>query len=90
MTLFEGGVFGFLIVFLFFGDLVTFKYFLLLFVTVVALEEFVVRVFTRGKVTLPKQLRDRFDVEDGDYVRLVLVEVLKRSGDGEWVKRRVE
>jgi AbrB family looped-hinge helix DNA binding protein len=56
----------------------------------VALEEFVVRVFTRGKVTVPKQLRDRFDVEDGDYVRLVLVEVLKRSGDGEWVKRRVE
>ena len=49
-----------------------------------------VRVFTRGKVTLPKQLRDRFDVEDGDYVRLVLVEVLKRGEDGEWVTKRVQ
>lgn len=49
-----------------------------------------VRVFTGGKVTVPKQLRDRFEVEDGDYVRLVLVEVLKKGEDGEWVKRRVE
>ena len=88
--MFEGGVFGFLIVFLFFGDLVTFKYFLLFFVAGGCLEEFVVRVFTRGKVTVPRQLRERFDVEDGDYVRLVLVEVLKRGEDGEWVRRRVE
>jgi len=35
-------------------------------------EEFVVRVFTGGKVTVPKQLRERFCVLDGDYVRLVL------------------
>jgi bifunctional DNA-binding transcriptional regulator/antitoxin component of YhaV-PrlF toxin-antitoxin module len=56
----------------------------------VALEEFVVRVFTGGKVTVPKQLRERFSVEDGDYVRLALVEVLKKGEDGEWVKRRVQ
>jgi AbrB family looped-hinge helix DNA binding protein len=56
---------------------------------VCAVEEFVVRVFTRGKVTVPKQLRERFGVEDGDYVRLALVEVLKKDADGEWVKRSV-
>ena len=49
-----------------------------------------VRVFTGGKVTVPKQLRERFSVEDGDYVRLVLVEVLKKGEGGEWVKRRVQ
>jgi len=53
------------------------------------MEEFVVRVFTGGKVTVPKQLRELFDVEDGDYVRLALVEVLKKGTDGEWVKKRV-
>jgi bifunctional DNA-binding transcriptional regulator/antitoxin component of YhaV-PrlF toxin-antitoxin module len=56
----------------------------------VVVEEFVVRVFTGGKVTVPKQLRERFGVGDGDYVRLVLVEVLKKGDDGEWVKRSVE
>ena len=54
----------------------------------VVLEEFVVRVFKGGKVTVPKRLRELFDVEDGDYVRLALLEVLKR-GDGGWVRRRV-
>jgi bifunctional DNA-binding transcriptional regulator/antitoxin component of YhaV-PrlF toxin-antitoxin module len=49
----------------------------------------VARVFTGGKVTVPKQLRERFGVEDGDYVRLALVEVLKKGGDGEWAKKRV-
>lgn len=37
---------------------------------VVVMEEFVVRVFKGGKVTVPKRLRDLFEVEDGDYVRL--------------------
>jgi bifunctional DNA-binding transcriptional regulator/antitoxin component of YhaV-PrlF toxin-antitoxin module len=45
---------------------------------------------TGGKVTVPKQLRERFGVGDGDYVRLVLVEVLKKGDGDEWVKRRVE
>ena len=55
---------------------------------VVVMEEFVVRVFKGGKVTVPKRLRELFGVEDGDYVRLALVEVMKKEGDG-WVRRRV-
>jgi bifunctional DNA-binding transcriptional regulator/antitoxin component of YhaV-PrlF toxin-antitoxin module len=55
---------------------------------VVVVEEFVVRVFKGGKVTVPKRLRELFGVEDGDYVRLGLVEVLKRS-EGGWVRRKV-
>jgi bifunctional DNA-binding transcriptional regulator/antitoxin component of YhaV-PrlF toxin-antitoxin module len=47
-------------------------------------------VFTGGKVTVPKQLRERFGVEDGDYVRLALVEVLKKGDSGEWVARKIE
>lgn len=53
------------------------------------MEEFVVRVFKGGKVTVPKRLRELFNVEDGDYVRLALVEVMKKTGEG-WVRRRVE
>jgi hypothetical protein len=41
-------------------------------------------------VTVPKQLRARFDVSDGCYVRLALVEVLKKGESGKWVKRLVE
>ena len=54
----------------------------------VAVEEFVARVFKGGKVTVPKRLRELFGIEDGDYVRFALVEVMKRSG-GEWKRRRV-
>lgn len=54
----------------------------------VALEEFVARVFKGGKVTVPKRLRELFDVGDGDYVRLVLVEVMKKSGEG-WIRRKI-
>jgi bifunctional DNA-binding transcriptional regulator/antitoxin component of YhaV-PrlF toxin-antitoxin module len=46
------------------------------------MEEFVVLVFTGGKVTVPRRLRKLFGVEDGDYVRLGLMEVMKRTGDG--------
>jgi bifunctional DNA-binding transcriptional regulator/antitoxin component of YhaV-PrlF toxin-antitoxin module len=53
-------------------------------------EEFVARVFNDGKVTVPKRLRSLCGVGDGDYVRLVLVEVLKRNDAGVWEKRRVE
>jgi len=51
-------------------------------------EEFVVRVFKGGKVTVPKRLRELLEVEDGDYVRLALLEVWKKEGDG-WVRRKV-
>lgn len=49
-----------------------------------------VRVFAGGKVTVPRRLRELFEVDDGDYVRLALIEVLKRSKSGDWVRRRVE
>jgi len=52
-------------------------------------EEFVARVFKGGKITVPKRLRELFGVEDGDYVRVALVEVMKRS-EGDWVRRKVE
>ena len=55
---------------------------------VVVVEEFVARVFGGGKVTVPKRVREVLGVEDGDYVRLGVVEVLKREG-GKWVRRRV-
>jgi bifunctional DNA-binding transcriptional regulator/antitoxin component of YhaV-PrlF toxin-antitoxin module len=53
------------------------------------LEEFVARVFKDGKVTVPKHLRDLYDVTDGGYVRLALVEVLKKRDGGEWTRRKV-
>ena len=56
---------------------------------VVVVEEFVVRVFAGGKVTVPRRLRELLGVEDGDYVRLALVEVLKKDEKGGWVRRRV-
>jgi hypothetical protein len=71
------------LVFLFL-QLVTFSYFLLLLATfgyflllVVVVEGFVVWVFSGGKVRVPKQLRERFDVQEGDCVHLAWVEVLK-------------
>jgi len=60
--------------------LVTFKYFLLFFVFGDFVEQFVVRVFQGGKVTIPKRVRELLEVEDGDYVRLGVVEVIKRKG----------
>ena len=36
------------------------------------------RVFQGGKVTIPKRVRELLDVGDGDYVRLSLIEVVKR------------
>jgi len=56
---------------------------------VVVVEEFVARVFKGGKVTVPERLRELLGVEDGDYVRFVLVEVMKKTKDG-WVRRKVD
>jgi len=49
----------------------------------------VARVYSGGKVTVPRRLRDLFAVEDGCYVRLVLVEVLEKDEKGVWVGRKV-
>jgi AbrB family looped-hinge helix DNA binding protein len=40
------------------------------------LERFVAKVLQGGKVTIPKRLRELLGVEDGDYVRLDLVDVI--------------
>jgi AbrB family looped-hinge helix DNA binding protein len=34
-------------------------------------ERFVARVFQDGKVTIPKDLRDKLDIKDGDYVSFI-------------------
>jgi len=41
------------------------------------MEQFVARVFQGGEVTILKRLRELLVVEDGDYVRLGLVEVVR-------------
>jgi len=43
----------------------------------------VARVFQGGKVTIPKRVRELLGVGDGDYVRLSLVEVIKRKTESE-------
>jgi len=35
-----------------------------------------------GKITIPKRLREVLGVEEGCYVRVEVVEVLKRKGEG--------
>jgi bifunctional DNA-binding transcriptional regulator/antitoxin component of YhaV-PrlF toxin-antitoxin module len=55
---------------------------------VVGVAEFVARVFSGGKVTVPKRVREVLAVEDGDYVRLAVVEVLKQE-EGKWVRKTV-
>ena len=47
------------------------------------------RVFDGRKATVPKRLRKLLGVDDGDYVRLGVVEVLKQEG-GKWIRRQVE
>lgn len=40
---------------------------------------FVARVTASGKVTVPRRLRDVLNLEDGDYVRVTIIEVIKRK-----------
>jgi AbrB family looped-hinge helix DNA binding protein len=58
--------------------------------TVNNLEEFVTRVYTDSRITVPVQIRKRFEIKNGDYLRLILVEVLKKTETGKWVKKKVE
>jgi len=41
--------------------------------------EFVRRVYEHGKLTIPKEIREVHDIQEGDFVRLAVVEVV-RSG----------
>ena len=56
----------------------------------IGLEEFVALVRKGGKVTVPKALRDRFNLSDGSYIHLALLEVHKKSEDGIWTKQTLE
>lgn len=42
-------------------------------------EVFVARVVAGGKVTIPRRMRDLLNIEDGDYVRLSIVEAIGRT-----------
>jgi bifunctional DNA-binding transcriptional regulator/antitoxin component of YhaV-PrlF toxin-antitoxin module len=54
----------------------------------VVAEQFVARVFARGKVTVPLAVRNVLNLEDGDYVRVSITEVIKRSKGVRAKKRR--
>jgi bifunctional DNA-binding transcriptional regulator/antitoxin component of YhaV-PrlF toxin-antitoxin module len=54
----------------------------------VVAEQFVAQVFARGKVTVPLAVRDVLNLEDGDYVRVSITEVIKRSKGVRAKKRR--
>lgn len=41
------------------------------------MDEFVRRVYERGKITIPKELRDIYGVADGDMVKLKIVSVVR-------------
>jgi len=46
----------------------------------VVAEQFVAKVYARGKVTIPLPVREVLNIEDGDYVRVSIMEVIRRSG----------
>lgn len=37
--------------------------------------EFTRRIYSGGKLTIPKEVRDLHDIDEGDYVRIELLEV---------------
>jgi bifunctional DNA-binding transcriptional regulator/antitoxin component of YhaV-PrlF toxin-antitoxin module len=40
---------------------------------------FVARVVAGGKVTVPRRLRDVLNLEEGDYVRVTITEVIRKK-----------
>jgi len=43
----------------------------------------VAKVVAGGKVTVPLRLRDLLHIQDGDYLRLTITEVIKKTGKQE-------
>jgi len=44
-------------------------------------EVFVAKVVAGGKVTIPQRIRDLLNIEDGDYVRLTVTEVVRKKAE---------
>ena len=51
-------------------------------------EQFLAKVYARGKVTVPLVVREVLNIEDGDYVRVSIKEVIRRSGRVSAKRRR--
>ena len=50
-------------------------------------EVFVARVIAYGKVTVPRRVRDVLSLEEGDYVRITITEVIKKKKERKAKKR---
>lgn len=53
-------------------------------------EVFVAKVIADGKVTIPLRVRDLLGIRDGDYARVSLVEVIKKTEKTETRRRRAK
>ncbi|PKK81797.1 MAG: hypothetical protein CVT47_00545 [Thermoplasmata archaeon HGW-Thermoplasmata-2] len=40
---------------------------------------FIRRVYEKGKITIPKELRELHDIENGDFVKLQIVGVVEKD-----------
>lgn len=54
------------------------------------MDEFIRKVYERGKVTIPKELRDLYGVQDGDLVKLRIIKVIQAMEEGRKVQREQE
>lgn len=54
------------------------------------MDEFVRRVYERGKITIPKELRDIYGVTDGDMVKLKIVSVVRAAERARNARREEE
>ncbi len=54
------------------------------------MDEFIRKVYERGKITIPKELRDLYGVHDGDLVKLRIVKVIQAMEEGRQVEREEE
>lgn len=43
------------------------------------MDEFVRKVYERGKITIPKELRDIYGVADGDMVKMKIIRVVRAA-----------